>query len=416
MSFGNVPSEIGRDTDFSFRVRGVLTPQTTGRHRLSLASIGPSELYLNGVKAAEQSGSYDEKGPLFFTYGSNEAILSQNLVAGQDYEIAIHYRSHDRQLHPRLKDLLDPMEDKFQGVRLGYEELDDADRPGEAAALAKSCDATIVVVGRDKEWESEAQDNPMFDLPGEQVRLIQEVAAVSKRTIVLVQSGTPVEMASWVNDVQSVLYIWYQGQELGNAAADVVTGCFNPSGRLPVTFPVRIEDCPAFSSFPGENDETYYSEDIFVGYKWWDLVKVHPLYPIGFGLSYSTFDVRPESISTTVLLKDGSLALTATVRNTGGSSLPGQEIVIAWLSQSSTKRLSRPKKQICGFAKSRMLLPEEEDSVEIKVPATAFGMFDSKKGTWIIDKNSEFEVLLGTNANNVVSAWRVSVPEDIRWL
>lgn len=375
MSFGTVPSKIGRDTDFSFRVRGILTPQTTGRHRISLASIGPSELYVNGVKVAEQSGSYEEKGPLFFTYGSNEAILSQDLAAGQDYEIVIEYRSHDRQLHPQLKDLLDPMEDKFQGVRLGYEEFDDTDRPGEAAALAKGSDATIVVVGRDKEWESEAQDNPMFELPGEQVRLIQEVAAVCKRTVVLVQSGTPIDMAPWVNDVQSVLYIWYQGQELGNAASDVVTGCFNPSGRLPITFPVRIEDCPSFSSFPGENDETYYSEGIFVGYKWWDLVDVPPLYPIGFGLSYNTFAVRPESISATVLHKDSTLTLAANVRNTGGSNIPGQETIIAWFSQSSTKRLSRPKKQICGFAKSRLLLPEEGDRVEIKVHATAFGMF-----------------------------------------
>ncbi|KAH7014865.1 hypothetical protein EDB80DRAFT_864298 [Ilyonectria destructans] len=144
-----------------------------------------------------------EEWTLFFTYGSGESVAYVDVEVSQEYEIRVEYRSHDRQLDPNLQPLLSPIEDKFQGVRIGYEEFDDSNLPGEAAQLASECDAAVVVVGRDKEWETEGEDSPIFELPGEQVRLIKEVAAVCKRTIVL---------------VQAVLYTWYQGQEFGNAA------------------------------------------------------------------------------------------------------------------------------------------------------------------------------------------------------
>lgn len=350
MSFGTVPQEVDSDTNFSFRFRTILKPLTSGRHKLSLASIGPAELYMDGKLITRQSGAFEEKSTIFFTYGSGESVAYVDVEASKEYEIRVDYRSHDRQLDPNLQPLLSPMEDKFQGVRMGYEEFDDSNLPGEAAQLASECDAAVVVVGRDKEWETEGEDIPIFELPGEQVRLIKEVAAVCKRTIVLVQAGTPVQLEPWIDDVQAVLYTWYQGQELGNAAAAVVCGKYNPSGRLPVTFPRRIEDCPAFSSFPGENEESYYSEGLYVGYRWWDLLGTKPYFPLGFGLSYNSFEVYPGSISSDLLLEGSTLTLTARVKNTGGSDLPGRQTVIAWFSQRSPTRLKRPVKQMCGFA------------------------------------------------------------------
>ncbi|KAF7556682.1 hypothetical protein G7Z17_g1244 [Cylindrodendrum hubeiense] len=237
MSFGTLPKEVDRETNFSYRFRTILKPLTSGHHKLSLASIGPAELYLDGKLIAHQSGAFEEKSTLFFTYGSSEVVVSMDLNAGQEYDIRIDYRSHDRQLDPELLPLLSPMEDKFQGVRIGYEEFDDSNLPREAAQLASECSAAIVVVGRDKEWETEGEDIPIFELPGEQVRLIQEVAAVCKRTIVLVQAGTPVKLEPWIDDVQAVLYTWYQGQELGNAAAAVIEvpanafGMYDPKRR-----------------------------------------------------------------------------------------------------------------------------------------------------------------------------------------
>ncbi|KAJ5374231.1 hypothetical protein N7517_006237 [Penicillium concentricum] len=416
MSFGTVPPEIDSLTSWSYRIRATLQPLTSGCHMISLASIGPADLYLDGVRIVEQSGAFDEKGSLFFTYGSEEKKVSIDMIAGREYDIRIDYRSHDRQTHPELRDLMDPMEDQFQGTRLGFEELDTVDRPAEAAQLASECDAAIIVVGRDKEWETEGQDILNFDLPGEQVRLIHEVAAVCKRTIVVVQAGTPIRMDSWMDDVQGILYTWYQGQELGNAAAAVLCGRVNPSGRLPVTFPRRLEDCPAFSSFPGEENETYYSEGMFVGYRWWDLLSIEPLFPLGFGLSYNNFEVSPGSISTNSLVEGPPLKLTAHVRNTGGSDIPGRETVIAWFSQCSPRRLTRPKKQICGFAKSGPLSPNEEEEVEIEIDFHAFGMYDTKLGVWVVDAEAEFEILVGTTASNAMPSWQLKATREIKWI
>ncbi|GLB05369.1 hypothetical protein AtubIFM57258_000649 [Aspergillus tubingensis] len=417
MSFGTTPPEVHDPTSFFFRIRATIKPHTSGHHALSLASIGPAELYLNGRRLLEQSGVFEEKGSLFFTYGSEEAITSMDFVAGLEYQVEIRYQAHGRQHNPKLNPLMDPMEDQFQGIRFGFEEADSSDRPAQAAVLASDCDAAIVVVGRDKEWESEGQDILSFNLPGEQVRLIREVAAVCKRTIVVVQAGTPVNMEPWIHDVQAVLYTWYQGQELGNAAAAVICGIVNPSGRLPVTFPRRIEDCPAFSSFPGEANEIEYTEGLFVGYRWWDLLKIEPLFPLGFGLSYNEFVITPGSINTLSLTSlASSLVATVHVTNNGGSNVPGRETVIAWFSQCNPTRLKRPRKQICAFAKSRPLLPGQSEEIQLHIDPHAFGMFDPVRHEWVIDAHVELEIMVGTTASNATSVWRVTAANEIVWL
>ncbi|KAJ3548890.1 hypothetical protein NM208_g792 [Fusarium decemcellulare] len=415
MGFGDVPPEIGRLTGYSLQAYTVLTPQTTGTHKISLAAIGPAKLFLDDELILEQSGEFEAKGPLFFTYGSDERITSRAMVAGRQYHVRIDYHSHDRQLCPELDHLVEPMEDKFQGFRLGFEEFNSSDLPAEAARIAQDCDAAVIVVGRDKEWETESQDIPFLELPGEQVRLIQEVSARCKRVIVVVQAGTPVLLDPWIDRVQAVLYTWYQGQELGNAALDVISGQLNPSGRLPVTFPRRIQDCPAYSSFPGELSETHYSEGLHVGYRWWDLVGTQPHFPIGFGLSFNSFSVKPESISSDILSSDEPLKVQVLVENTGGSDLPGRETVIVWFSQDSPRRLVRPVKQICGFAKSAALGRGNKQKVEIQIDAYAFGMYDPQKGYWIVDAGSCFTMLVGRNCLDATSVWKVRAEKEIFW-
>lgn len=417
MTFGDTPAEISRETRYSFRVRTTITPATSGKHKLSLASIGPSTLYIDGQAVASVSGDFDEKDVLFFTYGSRETIVSFEMVQGRAYNVHIDYCSHDRQLDADVAPRMSPMEDKFQGIRLGFEEHSDADLPSEAAAVARDCDAAIVVVGRDKEWESEGFDIPSFELPGEQQRLIQQVAAVCKRTVVIVQAGTPVQMESWIDSVAAVLYTWYQGQELGNAAADVLTGRGNPSGRLPITFPRRIEASPAYSSFPGQLGRTEYAEGLYVGYKWWDLTGEDPLFPIGFGLSYSTFEISPDTISSHVISEKEPLRFSVRVHNTGGTGIPpGRQTVLVWMSPGNgAKRLERPLKQICAFAKSKPLTQGQEDLVELEADFRSFGMFDPLEGSWVIDADSEFDILVGSSAADARLAWRVAAPDKIMW-
>ncbi|KAH7113129.1 glycoside hydrolase family protein, partial [Dactylonectria estremocensis] len=196
----------------------------------------------------------------------------------------------------------------------------------------------------------------------------------------------------------------------------VFVGKYNPSGRLPVTFPKRIEDCPAFSSFPGEQAMSEYSEGIYVGYKWWDLTDTLPQFPLGFGLSYNTFEVKSGQISSSVLSKDSVLTLSAHVRNTGGSDVSCRETVIAWCSQRPPKRLRRPKKQVCAFVKSPALSPGEESVVKLQLDAYSLGVYDPKKGKWLVDANGKFDIFVGTTALNASPAWVVEVPEEITWV
>lgn len=414
--FGTTPPEIGVETRYSFRVRATLNPTTSGHHQLSLASIGPSKMALDGMVVACQTGSIHERAELFFQYGSAEDKFSLDLVAGQDYEVQIEYHSHDRQLHPEYEDLMLPMEDKFQGIRFGYEEQQVEDLPSSAAALAADCDAAVIVVGRDKEWETEGQDIPVFELPGQQARLIQEVSKVCKRVIVVIQAGTPVKMTEWIDGVQGVLYTWYQGQELGNAAAAILTGSSDATGRLPITFPRRLQECPAYSSFPVEQKTIEYIEGIFVGHRWWDLTETTPLFPIGHGLSYTSFAVTPMSINTTTLRKDTRLTLTVRVDNLGGFDVAGRQTVIAWLAPRGPTRLRRPKKQICGFAKSAPLLTGERSIFNLEIDAYAFGVFDTTKGLWVVDAKTQVDILVGTTAMDALPVWVVDVPEEISWV
>jgi len=417
MSFNDAPKAINPAESFAFLLRTVLTPKTSGEHRISLASIGPAKMYINEELVLEQSGAFAEKGSMFFTYGSEEKMGIHNFLEGSDYDIVVECLSHDRHLQRELDGLLDPMETNFQGVRLGYEETNNFDLPSDAAKMASDngCDTAIVVVGRDKEWETEGQDIPMFDLPGEQTRLITLMRSVCKKVIVLVQAGTPVQMLPWLDQVDAVLYCWYQGQELGNAAADVLFGDFNPSGRLPITFPRRIEECPAYSNFPGEQGSSYYSEGLHVGYRWWDLLGTQPLLPIGFGLSYSSFEVEGTKLSHGVLPRDGKpLILSATVRNISKNvDLDGRETVIVWFWQTSKSRLTRPRKQICGFVKTPPLGPGEACEVSVNIDEYGLGIWDVERNAWSIDSGSQFEVAISTSRLGLRSTGRFEVEEEV---
>ncbi|GKZ27614.1 hypothetical protein AbraIFM66951_005604 [Aspergillus brasiliensis] len=420
INFGNTPPTIAKETGFSFRLRTTIVPLSTGTHRLSLASIGPSKLYISGQLMAHQDGAFSKRGTLFFTYGSEEAIFTLAMVAGHEYPVEIEYWSHDRQLSAELRPRMDPMEDKFQGVRLGYEEdaATATDLPGEAAQRAKDCDAAVVVVGRDREWETEGQDVPMFALPGEQVRLIEEVAAVCARTIVVIQSGTPVQLEPWIEHVPAVLCAWYQGQELGNATASVVCGEFNPSGRLPMTWPRRLEDCPAFSSFRVEAHEVQYTEGIYVGGRWWDLLGTQPMYPLGYGMSYNTFALQSVHAGQQVAMVTGPQPVLVPVQVTHCGGLPGRETVIAWceMVHPGQGRLARPPRQLCAFAKSPLLAPGETCIVRLSITAYELGVYDPERQQWVLDEGAQFRILVGANAAHTQEAGIIRVPETITWI
>jgi beta-glucosidase len=239
-----------------------------------------------------------------------------------------------------------------------------------------------------------------MDLPknGSQDRLIEAVLAANPRTVIVNQSGTPISMP-WVHRAPAILQAWYQGQEAGNALADVLLGNSSPSGKLPTTFPVRIEDNPAYHNWPGENLKTVYGEGIYIGYRHYERAKIAPLFPFGHGLTYTTFEYGTPSASSDHLTETGEILITVPITNTG--SVPAHEIVQAYVKDVKSS-LPRPEKELQAFGKV-FLQPGETKNVVLRLDKYSVGYFDTSlgvTGAWIAEEGL-FEVLVGASSVDV---------------
>lgn len=210
----------------------LLTPETSGRHTVSFMSVGPGRLYLDG-RLALDLWDWTEEGEAMFD-GSVDYLVDVDMCAGTAVELRVEMTN---ELRPASKQALLGVTHKYGGCRIGFREEDRVDYLREAVEVAKRADVAVVVVGLDAEWESEGYDRQTMDLPsdGSQDRLVEAVVAANPRTVVVNQSGSPVAMP-WADRVPAILQAWYQGQEAGNALADVLFGSKNPSGKLPVRF------------------------------------------------------------------------------------------------------------------------------------------------------------------------------------
>ncbi|KAF1932188.1 glycoside hydrolase family 3 protein [Didymella exigua CBS 183.55] len=380
---------------FSFKVKSILTPKTTGNHSFSFASVGPGRMYLDGQLFID-NWDWIEEGEAMFS-ASQDVLKSIHLTANKPVEIRIESTSEVR---PASKVSIIGRRHDYGGCRIGYQEEDGINRLAEAASTAAAADVAVLVVGLDAEWESEGYDRQTMDLPkgGSQDALIEAVLAANPRTIVVNQSGTPISMP-WVHRAPAILQAWYQGQEAGNALADVLLGNASPSGKLPTTFPVRIEDNPAFHNWPGENLKTVYGEGIYVGYRHYERSRIVPLFPFGHGLTYTTFSYAAPTLSSTVLTETGHVTLTVKVTNTG--TAPAAEIVQAYI-RDPKSALPRPEKELQAFSKV-ILQPGETKAVHMKLDKYSVGYFDTSlglAGAWIAEEGA-FEVLVGASSTDI---------------
>ncbi|MGE3599538.1 MAG: glycoside hydrolase family 3 C-terminal domain-containing protein, partial [Dehalococcoidia bacterium] len=239
------------DGPFSMRARATFVPEESGPYRLTLTSAGLSRLRLDGAVVVD-NWTAQTKGSSFYGRGSSEVEATVELVAGAAHAIVLEFQTTTREM--------------VQGAIAGCQPPAPADQLERAVALAARADTAVVVVGLNADWETEGADRVSMDLPGDQDELIRRVAAVNPRTIVLVNAGSAVTMP-WANEVAAILQIWYPGQEGGDAVADVLFGEADPGGRLPDTFPVRVEDNPADLTYPGEAGAVAYGEGVFAGYR-----------------------------------------------------------------------------------------------------------------------------------------------------
>ena len=266
----------------------------------------------------------------------------------------------------------------------------------EAVALALHSGVAVVVVGYSPKLEGEGFDRKSMDLPAGQDDLIEAVAGANKNTVVVIAAGAPVTMTRWIGRVGAVVYAWYGGQEAGHAIGDVLFGAFNPSGKLPVTFPKALQDSPAYGNYPGENLHVEYAEGIYVGYRGFDKSGVEPLFPFGHGLSYTTFDYSGLQVSPAKIGAGKPVVVIVNVRDSGARA--GAEVVELYL-QPPPSRVDRPAKELKGFARA-MLQPGETRTVSFTLDKAAMSYYDSTIHDWVAEPG-RFTILVGASSRDI---------------
>ena len=365
---------------FSVRLCARITPRESGAFTFSLVSAGKSRLFIDGVLSVD-NWTRQTPGQAFFGLGSAEVCADVVLDAGRSVELVVEFSNEGRAL--------------LGGLKVGCMQALPSDLLERAVQCAAAADAAIVVVGLNDEWESEGHDRADLELPGRQVELIEKVAAANPRTVVVVNAGAPIRM-DWLARVPAVVQLWYPGQEAGHALADVLCGDLNPSGRLPQTWPRRLEDTPAFLHYPGENGRVVYGEGLFMGYRYYDARKVEPLFPFGHGLSYTRFGYTDLRLARASIAAGESVEVELDVTNRGTRA--GQEVVQLYV-RDVASRLARPEQELRAFAKLA-LAPGETRTVRFTLDARALSYWDPAAPGWVAEPG-EFELRAGASSRDI---------------
>lgn len=304
-----------------------------------------------------------------------------------------------------------------EGVTFSYApgyriEADDVDETlmHEAVQTAQSADTAVVFVGLPDRYESEGYDRSHLRLPDNHIRLIEEIAKVQSRVVVVLSNGSPVEMP-WLPKVQAVLEAYLGGQAVGGAIADLLYGEVNPSGKLAETFPAKLSHNPSYLNFPGEGNRVDYREGIFVGYRYYDKKELEPLFPFGYGLSYTTFEYADLKVDRTELTDQDEVNVQVRVTNTGDRA--GKEIVQLYVSDVESTVI-RPVKELKAFAKVA-LEPGESKVVSFTLNKRSFAYYNVDMKDWHVE-TGEFEIQVGSSSRDIHVQTRVNVESTATFL
>lgn len=277
---------------------------------------------------------------------------------------------------------------------------------------ARSSDAVLIFTGNThghgRGRECEGGDRPDMRLPEGHDEAIAALLGEARNpnTVVINLSGAPVEMP-WIDQADTLLQYWFSGQEGGHALANVLFGEVNPSGKLPFTFPRRLEDSPAHALNQYNDKMVEYTEGVFVGYRWFDAKNIEPLFPFGHGLSYTTFEVGEPKLSAKTITPDNPITVTVTVKNTG--QVAGSEVVQVYLHDREAS-VDRPPKELKAFAKA-FLKPGETKELTFTITVSDLAFYDQESGSWTAESGS-FEALVGTSSRCMVGRARFVLPES----
>lgn len=294
-----------------------------------------------------------------------------------------------------------------EGYDLDNDRIDEA-MIMKAEEAAKSADTAVIFAGLPDSIESEGYDRTNMSMPDCQNELIKRVAKVQPNTVVVLHNGSPVEMP-WADDVKGILEAYLGGQAVGGAEADVLFGDVNPSGKLPETFPIKLEDNPSYLYYSGEGDRVEYREGIFVGYRYYDKKDMEVLFPFGYGLSYTTFEYSNLKLSSKSIKDTEKLTVTLDVTNTGKTA--GKEVVELYIGKKQSKVI-RPCKELRGFEKIE-LNPGETKQVTFNLCKRAFSYYDIEIHDWYAE-TGDYDILIGKSSRDIVLSGSVHVESSIK--
>ena len=373
---------------FSAEWRGFLVPRYSGEHEIVISHSNPDvELEIDG-QTLVGSDTVRETELLFMILALNKRTARITLEKGRPYPITLRYSQPS------------------QGALVGFnifnffmrEPVPDRER---ALAAAASCDVVLFFMGAGAQSETEGEDRSSMELPQAQTQLLGEVLAHNPNTVVILNSGGPVEMP-WAERVPAIVQTWLPGQEGGAALAKFLSGEINPSGKLPITFPKHYRDNPTYLHFPG-GSRVSYGEGLFVGYRHYDAMEIEPLFPFGHGLSYSEFEILPGRSAPTV--DDGSVSFEVEVANC--SERAGGHVVQVYVEDVATVE-SKPKRQLKAFSKI-YLEGGESRAVSFTLGPRAFAHWSVDEGAWMITAGS-YLIHVGASSRELSVLHDVTMP------
>lgn len=361
---------------YSVRWTGQLVPPVTGLYRLGVTCTEAGcRLYLNDSLVIDAWGdSGNENFEALFSNTSQYIDIPFETGVATDIRVEFVKKGNEN------------------SIRLEWRIPGQGNPIAAAVQLASQCDAVILFAGLSNLFEGGNNDRESLSLPGDQDELIRQVAPANPRTVVVLINGSPVVMP-WIDKVDAVLEAYYPGQEGGNAIALVLFGEVNPSGKLPETFPIQLEDNPTYGNYPGRDGIVRYAEGIYVGYRHYDTFGIEPLFPFGHGLSYTTFSYSNLDVR---LLCNDTIHIRFDLKNTGDRS--GAEVVQLYVKDLDCT-IDRPDKELKGFSKV-FLMPGEQKRISLSIEKEDLAFYSKVDQKWIFEAG-EFELLLGSSSRDI---------------
>jgi len=311
--------------------------------------------------------------------------------------------------YQELKKLLDDSAELYyaEGYHIDKDENDNT-LIDDAVKAARNSDTTVIFAGLPDRYESEGYDRSTLAIPPNQQYLIEKIAQVQENVVVVLSNGSPIEMP-WLDKVKGILEGYLAGQASGGAVADILLGEVNPSGKLAETFPVKLSDNPSYLNFPGEGDKVKYCEGIFVGYRYYDSKYIEPLFPFGYGLSYTEFEYSELTIDKDEITDQLNLTVSLKVKNTG--NIKGKEIIQLYV-RDTDSTVIKADKELKGFVKIE-LEPGQEKEVSFTLDKRSFAYYNTDIKDWYVE-SGEYQILVGSSSRDIKLEETVEVESTVK--